>query len=327
MRARLSLQAQALQARHGAALQLARQQLAEGRARRARAGQLEPSSGAGSATLTVVPRPQPLVLAWRVLMTAGPVLALLWGGRLQLLLLWQQLLSSWALALALPLQWQTLGAAGAAADALQLIGSSLDDGTMLPSLWGLAGTALAGMLLWLASARLPDAWLPLRVLLRALLLVQAIALFFVVLWPAQFPYTLGSHLSTLLNLGYGFLLAVPVLLALGWGVLALPLWQRLLVPLALVGWLLLLLPHKALLQVWLLAHSSVLYMPVLFVALGPLFDLMVFVALYGWLLSLRPPGAAVPAGEPEVHRSLATHGTDMPGTGSPAMPTQRERRA
>lgn len=318
MKVRLSLAAQALQARHGAALQSARQQLAQGRARQAAAGLAQRAAapapaatraaaaaryGSSARSLTVVPRPQPLVLAWRLLLTAGPVLVLLWVGRAQLLALWQSLLAAWAAALHLPLQWQTVSGG------LRLVVSSLDDGTTLPSLWGLGGTALAGLLLWLASARLPDAWLPLRVLLRALLLVQAVALLFVVLRPAQFPYTLGSHLSTLLNLGYGFLLAVPVLLALGWGVLALPWWQRLLVPLALVGWLALLLPHKALLQVWLLAHSSVLYMPVLFVALGPLFDLMVFVALYGWLLSLRPAGAALSPAEPALPREVAARVT------------------
>lgn len=291
MKPRLSLIGQAQQARHGEALQRAREQLALWRARHG-----------VTASATVVPRAQLAVLGGRLLLTAGPVLALLWTGRPLLMTLWQQWLAAWASALQLPLRLQAVAAGGG----LQLVAQAPDDGTVLPSLWGLGAAALASLLLWWASARLPDAWLPLRVLLRALLGVQAVALLLVALSPAQFPYTLGSHLSTLLNLGYGFLLAVPVLLALGWGVLALPLWQRLLVPLALVAYLALLLPHKALLQVWLLAHSSVLYMPVLFVALGPLFDLMVFVALYGALLSLRP--AAAPA------RSTA------PGTEPQALP-------
>ena len=287
MKPRLSLIGQAQQARHGEALQRAREQLALWRARHG-----------VTASATVVSRAQLAVLGGRLLLTAGPVLALLWTGRPLLMTLWQQWLAAWSSALQLPVRLQAVAAGGG----LQLVAQASDDGTVLPSLWGLGAAALASLLLWWASARLPDAWLPLRVLLRALLGVQAVALLLVALSPAQFPYTLGSHLSTLLNLGYGFLLAVPVLLALGWGVLALPLWQRLLVPLALVAYLALLLPHKALLQVWLLAHSSVLYMPVLFVALGPLFDLMVFVALYGVLLSLRP--AAAPA------RSTAP-GTDL----------------
>jgi len=287
-RRRLSWQAQALQARHGAPLQAARQALAAARLQASASAQ---DHLAHATAQTVVPRPHWPVLALRLLLTAGPVLALLAAGRPQLMAFWQGLLAAWAAALQLPLQWQTVQASAEAGGGLRLIASALDDGTRLPTLWGLGGTALAGLLLWLGSARLPDAWLPLRVLLRALLLVQALALALVVLRPAEFPYTLGSHLSTLLNLGYGFLLAVPLLLALGWGVLALPLWQRLLVPAALVAWLAVLMPHKALLQVWLLAHSSVLFMPVLFVALGPLLDLMVFVALYGWLLSLRPAQA------------------------------------
>ena len=293
MKARESTADQALRARQGPHVQRARQQIAEGQARQRRATGLAVDD-AGAAPATVVPRPQPLVLLLRLLLTAGPVLVLLWTGRAQLLGLWQQAVTVWAEALALPLRLQAARTVGGA---LQLVGQAADDGTVLPSLWGLGTAALACLLLWLGSARLPDAWLPLRVLLRALVGVQAVAWLVVALSPAQFPYTLGSHLSTLLNLGYGFLLAVPVLLALGWGVLAVPLWQRLLVPLALVAYLALLLPHKALLQVWLLAHSSVLYMPVLFVALGPLFDLMAFIALFGLLLSLRPSGA-VPASAP-----------------------------
>ena len=275
-RRRLSWQAQALQARHGAPLQAARQALAAARLQASASAQ---DHLAHATAQTVVPRPHWPVLALRLLLTAGPVLALLAAGRPQLMAFWQGLLAAWTAALQLPLQWQAVQASAEAGGGLRLIASALDDGTRLPTLWGLGGTALAGLLLWLGSARLPDAWLPLRVLLRALLLVQALALALVVLRPAEFPYTLGSHLSTLLNLGYGFLLAVPLLLALGWGVLALPLWQRLLVPAALVAWMAVLMPHKALLQVWLLAHSSVLFMPVLFVALGPLLDLMVFVAL------------------------------------------------
>jgi hypothetical protein len=299
MKPRVSWAGQALQARHGEALQKAREQVALWRASRHEA-----------VPATVVLRPQALVLALRVLLTAGPVLALLWAGRPLLLSLWQQAVTVWAAALELPLRLQTVtGGSGG----LRLVGQALDDGTVLPSLWGLGASALACGLLWLGSARLPDAWLPLRVLLRAMVLVQAVALLFVAQSPAQFPYTLVGHLSTLLNLGYGFLLVVPVLLALGWGVLALPLWQRLVVPLALVAYLALLLPHKALLQVWLLAHSSVLYMPVLFVALGPLFDLMVLVALYGALLSLRPSadkpqlpqGSATPAGVTAPQKGLA----------------------
>ena len=274
----MSIQGQALQARHGEALYRAHVELRDWRRRHGQDNRTR-----------VVPARGHLALAVALLQTAAPALLLLGLWRTELMQGWQNLLDFWLQALGLPLQLglQTDLHPGST----RLIGLRPDDITPVPSLQALGLTALATGLAWWAPSRWPDRLLPLRVLVRALALVQGAALLFLLLLPAQFPYTLTSHLSTLLNLGYGFLLAVPVLLALGWGLLPLPSWQRLVVPLAVVAYLALLMPHKALLQVWLLAHSSVLHMPVFYVALGPLLDLMVFVALYGWLLSLRPADA------------------------------------
>jgi len=275
MSRRMTVQGQALQALHGEALYRAHAQLRNWRRQH----------GLDSAE-RVLPLRGIAGLVLALLQTALPALLVLGLWRAELMQVWQALLELWLPALGLPLQ------VGLQAGSLQLMGLQPDDATAAPSLQALALTAGVTLLAWLASGRWPDRMLPLRVLVRALAVVQAAALVFLLLLPAHFPYTLTSHLTTLLNLGYGFLLAVPVLLALGWGLLPLPLWQRLLVPLALVAYLGLLIPHKALLQVWLLAHSSVLHMPVFYVALGPLLDLMVFVALYGVLLSLRPATSA-----------------------------------
>jgi Kef-type K+ transport system membrane component KefB len=48
------------------------------------------------------------------------------------------------------------------------------------------------------------------------------------------------------------------------------------------------LPHKLLLQAWLLEQLSILFMPVLFLCFGSLLDLWIFVALYAWLASTVP---------------------------------------
>jgi hypothetical protein len=284
MSARHPLHEQARQALQGAPMRQARQQVQDWRMRHG----LTPADAP-----VVSVRHLPALLA-RLALSAGPSLAVVWALQPQILLGWQALIGLWCDALGLPLQLQLqLQPQGLAGGGWwQLVGASPDDGTALPSMQSMAWTSLVCALLWWGSARWPDRWLPLRVLVRALVGVQLAALVFVVLLPSHFPYTLSSHLSTLLNLGYGFMAVVPVLLALGWGLLTLPLWQRLLVPLLLLAYLAVLLPHKALLQVWLLAHSSVVHMPVFYVALGPLLDLMVFIALYGWLLSLRPPAVS-----------------------------------
>jgi len=48
------------------------------------------------------------------------------------------------------------------------------------------------------------------------------------------------------------------------------------------------LPHQWLLHAWLLEHLSILFMPVLFLCMGTLLDLWIFVAIYAWLASTVP---------------------------------------
>ena len=88
-----------------------------------------------------------------------------------------------------------------------------------------------------------------------------------------------------MDMGYGFMWVIPPMLALGWGLLQVPLHQKLIVPCLVLAYFALMLPHKWLLQAWLLEHLSILFMPVLFFAFGSLLDLWIFVAVYAWLAS------------------------------------------
>jgi Kef-type K+ transport system membrane component KefB len=64
--------------------------------------------------------------------------------------------------------------------------------------------------------------------------------------------------------------------------------HKILAPVAFLAYFALMLPHKTLLQVWLLEHLSILFMPLLFLCFGALLDLWIFVALYAWLASTTP---------------------------------------
>lgn len=97
-----------------------------------------------------------------------------------------------------------------------------------------------------------------------------------------------GHLAALLNAGFYLMLATPPLLALGWGVLHMPLRQRLLGPVLVVAYFAVMLPHQALLHALVVQHVSVLFVPVLYLCFGAVLDLMVFVALCAWLTGMAP---------------------------------------
>lgn len=165
--------------------------------------------------------------------------------------------------------------------------------TPLPSTSAVLGTALAAAALYLWSGRWPDRHWPWRVLARGLCLVQASACLFLLWAPARFPYGLTQHLNTLLQVGADLMLGMPLMLALGWGVLRLPWRLKLLGPLGVLAYFAVWLPHQAVLHAWLLTQGSVLFMPVLFLCFGVLLNGWLFIALYAWLASLTPRTVAV----------------------------------
>lgn len=169
--------------------------------------------------------------------------------------------------------------------------TALADSAFAPSnttlAWSLSGIAV----LWLLSAFFSDRFRPLRTTLRALCLIHLSACLFFIWRPASFPYSISKHLQALMDMGYGFMWVIPPLLALGWGLLKMPLYQKLLAPCLVMAYFALMLPHKLILQAWLLEHLSILFMPVLFLCFGSLLDLWIFVALYAWLASLVPAQA------------------------------------
>jgi hypothetical protein len=234
----------------------------------------------GAAAAIQLPQLIHLGLQWLIL-SAAPVL-LLWLLHERLMAFWQWVVSAWSGALGLALSTR-LSAQGDA-----LIWTATGDGSFAPSLTHIATTAVLAVAVWLWSARFSDRFHPLKISLRALCLIQWSACLFFWLAPASFPYTISSHASALMGMGFGFMLAIGPMLALGWGILRTPLLHKILAPVAFLAYFALMLPHKTLLQVWLLEHLSILFMPVLFLCFGALLDLWIFVALYAWLASTTP---------------------------------------
>lgn len=218
----------------------------------------------------------------------GAVLTVaVWVARPAVMRGWEHLILWWAAQLHVPLviaeegllrQWTLLAEAG-----------SLVPGPVTGVL-----TAAAVMGAFAGTYWLSDRLTPAKYLVRMLCVVQASALLFFMFVPSQFPYTVGGHVSAMLQSGYYLMLALPLLLALGYGVLRLPLVRKVMEPTLMLGYFALMLPHKALLHVLVLQHFSVLFMPLLYLCFGLVFDLMLFVALYSWMVS-RVPGEAAQA--------------------------------
>lgn len=133
--------------------------------------------------------------------------------------------------------------------------------------------------------------LPLKYLVRLLCTVHFIALLFFWLVPLQFPYTLGAHLAEVVQIGYLLLLAIPVMLAIGYYLLPARLVDKLLHTIIILAYFILVIPHKVVLHALILHHGSLLTMPLLYVCFGTVFDILLFIALYSWAVSRLPHGA------------------------------------
>lgn len=219
-------------------------------------------------------------LEWLIL-SAVPLTLLAWL-KPWLLTFWQAVFSWWSG----PLGLSVTSALNEQRSAIAW--AALGDGSMAPSnaslIWNLSGLAAT----WLVSGFFSDRFYPLKTTLRALCLIHLSACLFFIWAPASFPYSISKHLQALMDLGYGFMWVIPPMLALGWGLLKVPVWQKVLVPCGVLAYFALMLPHKLLLQAWLLEQLSILFMPVLFLCFGSLLDLWIFVALYAWLASGVP---------------------------------------
>jgi hypothetical protein len=224
----------------------------------------------------------PIRTALELLLMAVVPTALLIYLKSDLVTLWQSIIVFWShaldLSLAVPVN-DLVNTANA---------PSVGDGSWVPSSRSLLLTGILTGLLFVASRALPDRYFPLRVMLRGLCLIEAIGLVYFWLTPGSFPYTVTQHLHTILNLGFDFMLMLAPMLALGWGILNIPFYQKITVPLLIAMYFAVMLPHKALIHVWLLQQTSLLHMPVLFLCFGTLLDLVIFIALYGWLVSKSP---------------------------------------
>lgn len=207
-----------------------------------------------------------------------------------ILRIWRDCVVFWAQRLNIPLQvdrgtgnWRSL----------DLIWAQSAPTADLPSNAIMLATAAATALAFLATVWMNGRLLPLKYLIRILCVVQAMALLFFWLWPTQFPYTPLSHLTAVIDMGYELLLAIPVMLAIGYYILNVRIAVKAFYTTMILAYFFVMIPNQAVLHMLILQHLSVLFMPVLYICFGAVFDVLIFVALYSWVASMAPAQATI----------------------------------
>jgi hypothetical protein len=165
--------------------------------------------------------------------------------------------------------------------------------TPMPSmlmLWVTGGITLAGLAL---SLTMKGVSLPLKYPLRIVCVVQLIAVVYFWWVPGNFPYSIARHSEELMTIGYVIMVSTPVMLAVGYYILNQSLWIKLFHTGLILLFFTIMIPHQVLAQAFIMQHMSVLFMPVLYLCFGAVFDALVFVALYSWAASNAPANATI----------------------------------
>ncbi len=214
--------------------------------------------------------------------------SLLYWGKPFLLEFWRDCIVFWSSGLGLPFARATeLNEAGLDVSRLSTGGV----GTPMPTGLTLGITTLV-MLAGLAlSLKMKGAALPLKYPLRIVCVVQLVAVLYFWWSPQGFPYSVARHSEELMTIGYVVMLGTPVMLAMGYYILNQSLIIKLFNTALILGFFTIMVPHQVLAQTFIMQHLSVLFMPVLYICFGAVFDALVFVALYSWAASNAPANA------------------------------------
>ena len=209
---------------------------------------------------------------------------LLWGKPL-LLDFWRSCILFWSVGLDMPFSLSSrLNNIG---QHPLLMGADMEGSTM-PGRTTLAVTALVTLIGFALSLRMKNAMLPLKYPLRIVCVLQLAALLYFWFTPANFPYSIARHSEELMTIGYAVILATPVMLAMGYYILNQSLLIKLFHTALILVFFAILIPHQVLAQAFIIQHMSVLFMPVLYIFFGAVFDALIFVALYSWAVSNAP---------------------------------------
>lgn len=132
----------------------------------------------------------------------------------------------------------------------------------------------------------PNRGLPIIYMLRAVIFLQTTALVYFAFIPASFPPVLADYVANNLFIGLMLLALIPWILGLTYYLFDFSLLKKVASTVLILGFFTIVLPLQYLLHVNLISHGSLLFMPVLYLVFGLFIDVMAFVALYAYAMSL-----------------------------------------
>lgn len=215
---------------------------------------------------------------------------LLYWGKPLLLEFWRTCILFWSSGLNLPFSLSNqINDAGQYT--LRLSSGPL--GALMPGATTLIITAGVTLLAFVLSMRMDNAKLPLKYPLRIVCVIQAVTLMYFWLAPSTFPYSIARHSEELMTIGYVVMLTTPLMLSVGYYLLNQSLGVKLFHTALILLFFAVMVPHQVLVQALIMQHLSLLYMPVLYICFGAVFDALMFVALYSWVASKTTADATV----------------------------------
>jgi hypothetical protein len=142
-------------------------------------------------------------------------------------------------------------------------------------------TGIVTLAIFVGTFFMPAQWIPVTYLLRGILFVQATALVYFAMIPAEFPHTPVSYLEGVLGSGVAIISILPLLFGLTFFIFQFSMAQKILLTAMTMAHMVLFLPLQILLQ-GLILQKTVLFMPVLYIVFGMPLDVLVIIAFYAW---------------------------------------------
>lgn len=128
-------------------------------------------------------------------------------------------------------------------------------------------------------------FLPIVYLVWAIGVIQLSAIATFYFSSTAFPYTIGAHVSSSLEVTLMLLMMIPLMLMVSYYPLNFSLWKKLALTLFILVMVFLFAPHLYACHIVMMSFYSVLYMPVLFAVFGTLPIMVMIIAIYGWGMS------------------------------------------
>jgi hypothetical protein len=146
---------------------------------------------------------------------------------------------------------------------------------------------LIALALFIVTFLLPRRFLPLAYLLRVVVLFQTCAQLFFTFMPLVFPYSAAGYIHGVLIAGLAMITVVPVVLAFTHFVLDFTWWRRGGLALMIMVYFIVSIPMQYMAHAFVLHHTSLLYLPILFFVFGLPLNVVAFIAFYSWGASWR----------------------------------------